>query len=84
MSSAQKNDKVVDMDVEMAVTGSVVKKSGANETSGKSDGHDTSGTSVEKKPSKKKKIKTSSPSSSHKKVKKDPNKPEYPKVGKNN
>lgn len=87
MSSPQKQsqstkDKSLDVDVEMEVSASIVNKSDAMDVSEKSDGHNTSGTSVEKKVSKKKKIKSSPTGQSHKKMKKDPNKPEYPKVGK--
>lgn len=84
MSSGQKDaqsEKAIDIDVEMKVAGSLVKKSEAMETSEKSDVHDTSGASVDKKVAKKKKTISSPSSSSHKKAKKDPNKPEYPKVG---
>lgn len=66
------------VDVEMELAGSVVKKCDAIETSDKTDGHNTSGTSADKKPAKKKK---KSSNQSHKKLKKDPNKPEYPRVG---
>lgn len=75
-------------DIEISIASSTTVKSvdstTAMDTSGKSDTHDTSGASVPKKPAKKKKkkTKTSSPSPSpQKKMKKDPNKPEYPKVG---
>lgn len=76
-------------DIEISVASSTTVKSvestTAMDTSGKSDTHDTSGASVTKKPVKKKRKKTKtsqSPSPSpHKKMKKDPNKPEYPKVG---
>lgn len=52
------------------------------ETTDKSDGHNTSGTSGDKKVSKKKKLKSPPSGQPHsKKMKKDPNKPEYPKVG---
>lgn len=80
MSSDQKeSEKVENVDVEMEVAGSMVKKTDAVEMSDKTDGQNTSGTSTDKKPPKKKK--KSSSNQSHKKVKKDPNKPEYPRVG---
>lgn len=78
-------------DIEISAANSTTAKSvestTAIETSEKSDTqHDTSGASVvQKKPAKKKKKKVkTSPSTSpspQKKMKKDPNKPEYPKVG---
>lgn len=64
---------------EMEVDDAVANKS--IETTDKSDAPNTSSTSVDKNVAKKKKIKSSSSNQSHKKMKKDPNKPEYPKVG---
>lgn len=79
MNSDQKEAAAAEnVDVEMELAGSVVKKCDAIETSDKTDGHNTSGASADKKPAKKKK---KSSNQSHKKLKKDPNKPEYPRVG---
>lgn len=87
----KKSKRKVGDAIEMSVaTSSTTVKPGesttAMDTSGKSDTLDTSGggAAAAKKPvkKKKKKSKTSpSPSPHHKKAKKDPNKPEYPKVG---
>lgn len=82
MSASQKTsqptaaEKAANVDVEMEISGVEINKSGSIETS---DGHNTSSTSVDKK--KRKKSKKSSSNQPHKKMKKDPNKPEYPKVG---
>lgn len=76
-----------DIDVNAATSSTTVKpgeSTTAMDTSGKSDTLDTSGgAAAAKKPAKKKKkkIKTAASPSPHKKAKKDPNKPEYPKVG---
>lgn len=76
-----------DTEVNAATSSTTVKPTGdlttAMDTSGKSDTLDTSGGVAAKKPAKKKKkkVKTSPSPSPHKKAKKDPNKPEYPKVG---
>lgn len=87
MSGEACNESVVDTtdgDIEMELDASIVEKSALVENSEKSDGHNTSGASAEKKPDKKrkkKKIKTSPTNQTNKKPKKDPKKPEYPKVG---
>lgn len=80
MSSTPKETELIDgkQSVEMEVDESVANKSTSIETS---DGHNTSEASNDKKSAKKKKVKSSSANQSHKKVKKDPNKPEYPRVG---
>lgn len=84
MSSTQKKPestakKPTGVNSDMEVDDSVMNKS--IESTEKSDGHNTSGTSVEKRVAKKKKTKSSPSGQPHKKMKKDPNKPEYPKVG---
>lgn len=90
MSTSQNDENPVGDDIEMCAAGSTKAKSAESTTamdmSEKTDTHDTSGASVAKKPAKKKKKKKTktapSPSPSpQKKAKKDPNKPEYPKVG---
>lgn len=80
MSSNQKEpellvEKPTSGDIEAELSTSVVNKSKSMETSE----HNTSVESIEKKVVKKKRSKTSS--HPNKKMKKDPNKPEYPKVG---
>lgn len=79
MSSTQKEpksggtDKSTGVNSDMDVDDSVVNKT--IETTDKSG---VSSPSVEKNVAKRKRVKSST---SHKKIKKDPNKPEYPKVG---
>lgn len=86
-STSQTVENAVGDDIELNLACSTIVKSTesttAMDTSGKSDARDTSGASVDKKSVKKKKKKTKpSPSPSpQKKMKKDPNKPDYPKVG---
>lgn len=75
-----------EMNAASSTTAKTVEATTAMDTSAKSDTLDTSGGAsigAKKAPLKKKKKKTkTSPSPSpHKKAKKDPNKPEYPKVG---
>lgn len=83
MSAAQKESQptaaehTAGVDIEMEISGVEISKSGSI---GTSDGQNTSNTSIDKKPAKKKKCKKSS-NQPHKKMKKDPNKPEYPRVG---
>lgn len=79
-----KSENASGVDVELEVSVSKINKPEAMDVSEKSDALNTSGTSTDKKVIKKKRIKSSSSNQSHKKVKKDPNKPEYPKVGKEN
>lgn len=74
-------EKSTSVDVEAELSTSVVNKSESLEISEKSDGHNTSGASVDRKVAKKKKAKASPSSQPSKKMKKDPNKPEYPRVG---
>lgn len=75
----------IEMNVPSSTTVKTVESTLAMDTSGKSDTLDTSGgvNAMKKQPvkKKKKKIKTSPSPSPQKKAKKDPNKPEYPKVG---
>lgn len=79
-----KSENALGVDIEMEESVSKINKPEAMDVSEKSDAPNTSGTSTDKKVIKKKRIKSSSSNQSHKKVKKDPNKPEYPKVGKEN
>lgn len=75
----QKHSMPENVDVEKAVVGTMVNKPDKkNENSEMS----TPNSSPMKKDKKKRKRKSTSPDASHKKPKKDPNKPEYPKVGK--
>lgn len=72
-----KDSSISNVDVEMEVDATIVNKPDKID-----DGNSTSTPSPKKKSNKKRKQKSMSPNSSHKKAKKDPNKPEYPKVGK--
>lgn len=68
------------IDVEMEVAATVLSKS--DKTENGEDKNTTIESSTSPKAVKKrKKVKQGSPSHPHKKAKKDPNKPEYPKVG---
>lgn len=75
----QKNCTPENVDVEMAVVGTMVNKPDKNDLNSEMSPPKLS---PKKKDKKKRKRKSISPDSSHKKTKKDPNKPEYPKVGK--
>lgn len=82
----KKAKRKVGDDIEMneatsSTTVKPVESTTAMDTSGKSDTLDTSGGAKKPVKKKKKKTKTSPSPSPHKKAKKDPNKPEYPKVG---
>lgn len=76
----QKNATPENVDVEQAVVGTMVNKPDKNDD--KNSEMSTPNSSPKKKDKKKRKRKSISPDASHKKPKKDPNKPEYPKVGK--
>lgn len=75
----QKNLTPENVDVEQAVVGTMVNKPDKDD---KNSEMSTPNSSPKKKDKKKRKRKSISPDASHKKPKKDPNKPEYPKVGK--
>lgn len=73
----QKHSTPENVDVEMALVGTMVNKPDKNDENTEMSTPNSS----PKKKVKKKKHKSVSPDGSHKKPKKDPNKPEYPKVG---
>lgn len=76
----QKHSMPENVDVEKVVVGTMVNKPDKNDENLES--MSTPNSSPKKKDKKKRKRKSISPDASHKKPKKDPNKPEYPKVGK--